>query len=550
MADEDPSLGRPGAERSASSEAEQQTDLADSIFETVQNPLLVLDAAFQVQQANPAFYRFFRVTPEETLHHFLYDLGNGQWNIPQLRVLLEELLPKNTHFHNFEVTHAFPDIGQRTLLLNARRVVHSRPPSARILLAFDDVTAQRHMEHATRMDKAAVDQQLQMRTEALERTSTALQWETTARRQAQAAQQDLAELFELFLERVQDYAIFMLDVGGHVVSWNPGATRMMGYQPEEIVGQHFSCFYPRADVQQGKPAHVLQVAAAAGEYTEPEGQRVRKNGTPFWAQVTLTALYDAAGQLRGFTKMTRDVTERKQFEDELRHKDRLAAIGTTVAKLTHEIGNPLNGMSTTLQLLAHHCTQHPTTVKEILLEGIQDLQHETARLESLVQELRNFVRPRPLALQPADLAGVVAAVLSVHTTAYAERNIRIEDAIASDVPLVRADPQKLEQVVLNLCHNAVEAMPAGGTLTVRVTAVGDSVCLDVQDTGNGIAPELDLFVPFVTTKTGGTGLGLVVVQQIIEGHGGTITYTSAPGQGTTFTVRLPRLSSEGAGNPR
>lgn len=550
MADKDPSLERPGAERSASGEAEQQTDLADSIFETIQNPLLVLDAAFQVQQANPAFYRFFRLTPEETLHHFLYDLGNGQWNIPQLRVLLEELLPKNTHFHNFEVTHAFTDIGQRILLLNARRVVHSRPPSARILLAFDDVTAQRHLEHAVRMDKAAVDQQLEMRTEALERTSTALQWETTARRQAQAAQQDLAELFELFLERVQDYAIFMLDVGGHVVSWNPGATRMMGYQPEEIVGQHFSCFYPRADVQQGKPAHVLQVAAAAGEYTEPEGQRVRKNGTPFWAQVTLTALHDAAGQLRGFAKMTRDVTERKQFEDELRHKDRLAAIGTTVAKLTHEIGNPLNGMSTTLQLLAHHCTQHPTTVEEILLEGIQDLQHETARLESLVQELRNFVRPRPLALQPTDLAGVVAAVLSVHTTAYAERNIRIEDAIASDVPLVRADPQKLEQVVLNLCHNAVEAMPAGGTLTVRVTAVGDSVYLDVQDTGNGIAPELDLFVPFVTTKTGGTGLGLVVVQQIIEGHGGTITYTSAPGQGTTFTVRLPRLSPEGAGNPR
>ena len=159
------------------------------------------------------------------------------------------------------------------------------------------------------------------------------------------------EQFRLLVEGIKDCAIYMLNVEGIVNSWNSGAQRIKGYRAEEIIGKHFSCFYRLEDIQAGKPKKTLEIAASKGQYEE-ENLRVRKDGSVFWANVLITALYDNAGQLYGFAKLVRNITERKETEQRLRENERLATLGTTAAVFAHEIANPLNGLSTSLQIVS------------------------------------------------------------------------------------------------------------------------------------------------------------------------------------------------------
>lgn len=199
----------------------------------------------------------------------------------------------------------------------------------------------------------------------------------------------------------------------------------------------------------------------------------------------------------------------------------------------------LNGMLTTLQVMERDLARQRTASSGSLVEAVHDLKHETDRLRVLLQELRAFVRPHALDLQPTNLAEVVADVLRGQTAYYLEHNVSLEQRLPTDLPLIMADQEKLAQVLLNLCHNAVEAMPEGGALTVGATLNEGVICLEVQDNGEGIPKGIDVFEPFVTMKAQGMGLGLAIARQIVEAHGGTITYTSAPGQGTTFRLTLP-----------
>jgi signal transduction histidine kinase len=244
-----------------------------------------------------------------------------------------------------------------------------------------------------------------------------------------------------------------------------------------------------------------------------------------------------------------EFAERKRAEQRLRDSERLVTIGTTAAKLAHEIGNPLNGMATTVQLIERHLAKQKDTVDEVLSSAVQDLAQEIHRLRSLLQKLRALARPRPLDLEPTDLAAIAAEVLRREAAYYAEHRIRVEQAFAANLSPVMANTEEFTQVLLNLYKNAVEAMPEGGTLTVRVFQSGTHACLEVSDTGTGILEEVNIFEPFVTTKTKGTGLGLAIVQQIVAAHGGTITYTSTADQGTTFTLALPVAAAEAAARP-
>jgi signal transduction histidine kinase len=167
------------------------------------------------------------------------------------------------------------------------------------------------------------------------------------------------------------------------------------------------------------------------------------------------------------------------------------------------------------------------------------MQHEITRLTNLLHEFRSVSRRQTFSFQPLNLVAVIQELLAVETPHYTERGVQVEHVMPDDLPQVQADPDKLKQVCLNLCKNAVEAMPAGGRLTLRAHAAAEHVHLEVIDTGNGIPEGVNILEPFATTKAEGTGLGLPIVQQIITGHGGTLSYTSTPGQGTTFTVILP-----------
>ena len=504
--------------------------------------------------------------------------------------------------------------------------------------------------------------------------------------------------FRELVKGIKDYAIFMLDPDGRVLTWNDGAERIKGYRPDEIIGKHFSCFYSREDIGRGKPDQGLRIAKIEGRFEE-EGQRVRKDGSLFWADVVITALRDDAGNLRAFAKVTRDITERRRAEEEtvkthqdlekkveqrtaslaaevtqrigseeilqrreswlrsliattqdavlsidrrgcvvlfnsgaerifgytaeeivghkvnelmaepyasehdkyiaryertgeahaigrirtvtakrkngelfpielsvteievdddvhyaafirdisekvklqeqLVERERLATIGTTAAKIGHELANPLNGMSLTIQLLEQRLSRQPNPDSQVTAT-VQRLKNEISRLNELAGQFRTISRRERYTFQPTELAGLIDDVIKIQTPHFAQLNIQIEHCIPTDPSIVSVDRDKIKQALLNLVKNAAEAMPAGGKINIEVSATGENVFIDIADTGTGIPLDIDAFEPFLTTKKEGTGIGLVIVRQVVIAHGGKISYRSRPGQGTTFRIELPR----------
>ena len=240
-----------------------------------------------------------------------------------------------------------------------------------------------------------------------------------------------------------------------------------------------------------------------------------------------------------------DVTERKQAEEEKRRlqeqlleRQRLATIGTTAAKLAHEIGNPLNGMSMSTQLLQQRLAK-AAVADEQIHRLTRILSDEIARLSDLLQEFRSLSRREQFVFEPLLIPELVSEILESEVSHYTARDVEVKQAIPTDLPVVRADRAKLRQVLLNLCKNAVEAMPEGGTLSLKAEKIEGQLRIEVSDTGEGIPEDVNILEPFVTTKKEGTGLGLAIVQQIVAAHHGSLSYTSSPGQGTTFQLNLP-----------
>ncbi|MGH7832473.1 MAG: two-component system sensor histidine kinase NtrB, partial [Candidatus Binatia bacterium] len=232
--------------------------------------------------------------------------------------------------------------------------------------------------------------------------------------------------------------------------------------------------------------------------------------------------------------------EQRRAEERLRESQRLAAVGKTAAVLAHEIGNPLNGMFTTVQLIERHLVRSKNPSDHAHLnEQLQDLKGEISRLGSLLHEFRSLSGPMQLNLIPMKLGVFVPELLQMTSHICDGCGVEILHDIPNDLPVISADKEKLKQVFLNLCKNAVEAMPSGGKLTLKAYRKDQSVVVEVSDTGMGITEGLDIFEPFTTTKNKGTGLGLAVVRQIVSDHGGRITYASEAGKGTTFYVSLP-----------
>jgi len=345
------------------------------------------------------------------------------------------------------------------------------------------------------------------------------------------------EQFRLLVENVQDYAIYMLDPNGIISTWNSGAERIKGYTAEEVLGKHFSCFFRPEDREAGLPKRALEIAAREGQYEE-ENLRVRKDGSVFWANVLITAVHDHTGTLRGFAKVVRDITMRKETEARLREKERLAALGTTAAVFAHEIGNPLNGLSTSLELTGALLGRADFPDKVVVFETLQEASKELQRLTSLLKEYRSFARPQRLNIESLDLSTVVREVLGPAMRSYNTSGITVKFQFEAALPKVNGDKEKMKQVILNLCKNAAEAMPAGGVLTCKGYRSNDQVILEISDTGTGVPSDLDVFQLFKTTKKDGTGLGLAIVQQIVSEHRGNINYVSEPGS-TTFRITLP-----------
>jgi PAS domain S-box-containing protein len=367
---------------------------------------------------------------------------------------------------------------------------------------------------------------------------------------------DDAARFRLLVEAVTDYAIYMLDPTGVVVSWNAGAERFKGYTAAEILGKNFERFYEEADRKSGLPKRALETAAREGKF-EAEGWRVRKDGRRFWAHVVIDAIRGPAGELLGFAKITRDLTERKQAEEArlalertraaLLQTQKVEAIGKLTGGVAHDFNNLLTVVLGSLDLLRRRLPDDPHIMR-LLDNAVQGAQ----RGAMLTQRMLAFARRQELNLQAVDLLALVRGMKGLLERSLGPQ-IGIETRFPPRLDPVRADPQQLETALLNLAVNARDAMPGGGSLIFiarNETTVGDAglaagryVRLAMVDTGEGMdeATLARATEPFFTTKgTGkGTGLGLSMVQGMIEQHGGQFALKSRPGEGTTVELWLP-----------
>jgi len=388
----------------------------------------------------------------------------------------------------------------------------------------------------------------------------------TQRRDQEESLRRSEERFRLLIEGVSDYAIFMLDVNGLVASWNAGAQRIKGYAAHEIVGRHFSTFYP-ADVRQsGWPEHELQVAAETGRFVD-EGWRIRQDGSSFWASVTITALRDPHGRLLGFAKLTRDLTGQKRAEalevaelerTQILESERSARIEAQratrikdefLATLSHELRTPLSSILGWTQILKRKAD---ALKPEELKRGIEVIDRNARAQVQLIDELLDLNRIMAgkvrLDLKPVSLVETVQSVIESAEPSAKAKDIRLEARLDPDASMVQADGGRLQQVVWNLLSNAIKFTDPGGRIEIVLELSGTSAVLSVSDTGIGI-PEsflprvFDRFAQKDATTTrsfGGLGLGLAISKQLVELHGGTIRASSpGEGRGATFVVELP-----------
>ena len=363
--------------------------------------------------------------------------------------------------------------------------------------------------------------------------------------------------YRVLIDAIHDYAIYMLDASGHVSSWNPGAQRFKGYEAHDILGQHFSRFYTEEDRAAGVPARNLQKAAVDGRF-EGEGWRVRRDGQRFWAHVVIDAIRDEQGELIGFAKITRDITDKHQTQKALERaqqalfqSQKMESIGQLTGGVAHDFNNLLMAILGSLELVQKRVGANLDAKSLSLLDNaIQGAQ----RGASLTRRMLAFARRQELKTEPLELPALVRGM-----TGLLERSIGPGVGIATrfppNLPLVLTDANQLEAALMNLVVNARDAMPDGGQVIIsgRQETLGEDnalglppgayACLTVTDTGAGMdeATLAHAIEPFFTTKGvgKGTGLGLPMVHGLAEQSGGRLRMTSRMGEGTTVEVWLP-----------
>src|SRR3984957_1731548 len=272
--------------------------------------------------------------------------------------------------------------------------------------------------------------------------------------------------FRLLLEAVTDYAIFMLDSAGNIVNWNAGAERIKGYRREEIVGQHFSLFYTEEDRQKELPQKALSTAAQTGKY-ESEGWRVRKDGTTFWANAIINAIYDSEGKLQGFAKITRDLTEKRAAEERLRQSQKMEAIGQLTGGVAHDFNNLLTVISGNIEALQRRL---PRGAEDNLRQLIDAALRGTMRAALLTYRLLAFSRRQPLEPKEISVNVLITSVAEMLHRTLGE-NVLIETVLGGGLWSTLVDSNQLESALLNLAVNARDAMPDGGRLTLEAANV-------------------------------------------------------------------------------
>ena len=457
-------------------------------------------------------------------------------DVPKLRSAVEVAGERGAYYVEFRVTH--PDGSVHWIAGRGEITKDDIGRARRVAGVYFEISERKALEARF----LALNESLEARVadRARQLAATAAQLEETERR------------FHLLIDAVTEYAIFMLDTAGNVVSWNPGAERIKGYSSAEILGQHFSRFYTEDDRQKGLPRTALATAERTGKY-EAEGWRCRKDGTTFMANVVINAIRHASGRLLGFAKITRDITEKKAAEEQLRQAQKMEAVGQLTGGVAHDFNNLLTVIMGNLENLDRILPPAPST-QRIIAAALR----AASRAAMLTHRLLAFSRRQPLTPEVLSANKLVAGISELLRRTLGE-SILVETVLAGGLWPTLADGNQLENALINLAINARDAMPEGGKLTIETANThldeayarmheevepGQYVGIFVTDTGVGMARETvaHAFEPFFTTKEigQGTGLGLSQVYGFIKQSGGHVKIYSEVGLGTTVKLYLPR----------
>ena len=493
--------------------------LADSILATAREPLLVLDADLRVRNASPAFYETFGVTPKDTENHSLYELGNDQWDIPELRRLLEELLPRDNQINDYTVSHQFESIGLRTMKLNARRLIQADDQPPLILLAIEDVT------------------QSEIAQEAL-----------------QLSEQRFRVLFDL-----GPVAIFSCDRDGVIQNYNRRAAELWGREPtcgdqrERYCGS-LKLYRPDGSLLPHVESPIVQVLRSGMPVSDVEVSIERPDGSRIPVVVAFAPLKNEHGVVTGAITAFYDITERKHAEELLReYADDLSESGRRknefLAMLGHELRNPLAPISNAMRIL-----RLTDGDKQAAQSALQVMQRQVDLLVRMVDDLldvgRISVGKMELRRTRVELIAAVTHAVEDFQASHENMERDLTVTLPSRPLYVNADATRLTQVVGNLLTNACKFTDRGGRIALSVENADAHAVIRVRDNGVGIAPDQleRIFTMFVQIDTsmersvGGLGIGLALAKNLVELHKGTLEAHSAGlGQGSEFVVRLPTV---------
>lgn len=343
---------------------------------------------------------------------------------------------------------------------------------------------------------------------------------------------------EAVVQATQD-AVLAIDSDANVTFCNAAAARMFGYSQDEFMGRSINSLMaqPYAKEHDGYIRRYEETGErkAIGRVRTVTARR--RNGEEFPIELSV-AEYDENGSRR-YAAILRDISEKVRLTHARVETEKMAAIGTTASKFAHELGNPINGMAVSVQLLKRWLDRADPPADARVMERLSLLMGGIDRLTELLGEFRMMSRKHEYRIEAIDFGVMVAELAEMERPAYSQRGVGIETDVAPDLGPVRADPGKLRQVLLNLCKNAFEAMPDGGTVTVSADRTAVGMMIEVRDTGPGIPADADVFAPFTSTKIEGSGLGLPIAKQIVEAHQGTLSYDCPASGGTVFRIQLP-----------
>ncbi len=496
-------------------------EYAESIINTVREPLIALDQDLRVVTVSRSFYEFFKVKPEETVGQLIYDLGNHQWDIPKLRELLEDILPKKASFDNYEVEHDFSTIGRRIMLLNARQIQRGSGKERIILLAIEDITERKGIEKELVVIKKSTD--------------------------------DALEYAESIINTVRE-PLIALDQDLRVVTVSRSFYEFFKVKPEETVGQ---LIYDLGNHQWDIPKLRELLEDILPQKASFDNYEVEHDFSTIGRRIMLLnarQIQRGLGKERIILLAIEDITERKEIEERLRKIKEIAdaasrAKSEFLANMSHELRTPLNAIIGFSDVLAEEIAG---PINDQQKEFIGDISSSGKHLLSLINDVLDLSKIEAgkveLKLARFSVKDFLEHCIVLIREKAAKHNIRIITDIPDNINGVNADELRIKQVVFNLLSNAVKFTPDGGQIGVEAKKLKDEIIVTVWDKGIGIDPnnkgklfrEFEQLDPGLTRKYGGTGLGLAISKNIIELHSGRI-YAESDGlnKGSRFTFIIP-----------